>query len=98
MSYIYEKFDYSMFEQRFRDYGRLKQFPTGLRALWDFLEGLAEDTGEPFELDVLALCCEFTEDDIESVLHDYGMEDIQELYDHTFVIEVDDETIIYERF
>ena len=98
MSYIYEKFDYSMFESRFRDYNRLGQFPTGLRALWNYIESVTFCSEEPIELDVIALCCEYEETDIENVLHEYGMDDIQELYDHTLVIEIDDDTIIFERF
>ena len=33
----------------------------GLRALFDYLEEYEEYTGTPIELDVVALCCEFTE-------------------------------------
>lgn len=45
MTYLYEPFDYSMFEARFKDYGRLSNFPTGLRALYSHLESFAEDMG-----------------------------------------------------
>jgi hypothetical protein len=33
----------------------------GLAALFDYLEQLEEDLGEPMELDVIALCCDYTE-------------------------------------
>ena len=33
----------------------------GLTALFNYLEMLEEDTGEPIELDVIALCCEYSE-------------------------------------
>lgn len=33
----------------------------GKRALFDYLEELEEEGGEPIELDIVALCCEYTE-------------------------------------
>jgi len=33
----------------------------GLRALFDYLELLEEDMGQPMELDVIALCSEYSE-------------------------------------
>ena len=33
----------------------------GLRALFDYLEDYAEDCGTEIELDVIAICCEFSE-------------------------------------
>ena len=41
-----EKYDYSMFEARFRDYGRLENFPNGLQELYDYPEDLSDDKGE----------------------------------------------------
>ena len=50
------------FRQAFIDYNRGEQFTyDALTALFEWLEELAEDTGTPYELDVIALCCEFTE-------------------------------------
>ena len=33
----------------------------GLKALYDYLDELSEDIGEPIELDVIAICCEYSE-------------------------------------
>ena len=33
----------------------------GKRALFDYLEEYEEETGEKIELDIVALCCEYTE-------------------------------------
>ena len=33
----------------------------GIVALWEYLEGYEEDTGEEIEFDPIALCCEYTE-------------------------------------
>ena len=62
MTYIYQKVTESMFDNAFVRMGREAQFShEGRAALYEYLEELAYDTGEPFELDVVALCCGFTE-------------------------------------
>lgn len=98
MTYLYEPFDYSMFEARFKDYGRLSNFPTGLRALYSHLESFAEDMGQPLEIDVIGLCCEFTESSVADVLKEYDLETIDDLYDQTMVIPIDKRTVIYQDF
>lgn len=96
--YIYEKYDYSLFESRFRDYKRLDNFPKGLRDLFNYLEGLAESTDNPINLDVIAVCCEFSEINIEDIERETGCEDLDDLKNNTTVIEVEEETIIYTTF
>ena len=98
--YLYEKYAYSLFEARFKDYGRLDNFSyQGLRALYEFLIDIAESTGEPIEVDVIALCCEFSEDTAENVLSYYNAcEDIADLQTHTWAIELDNGNILYEVF
>lgn len=50
------------FIDSFRRMGRADQFsPTALRALFGHIEELEADTGEEYELDVIALCCEWQE-------------------------------------
>lgn len=67
----------------------------GLRVLFDHLEQLENDTGEEFELDVIALCCEWQEDTPENIAANYSI-DIEDdgnqlanvldyLYDETMV-------------
>ena len=52
----------SAFIDAFKDYNREDNFSyDGLCALFDWLEELGEETGQEFELDVIALCCEFSE-------------------------------------
>ena len=43
----------------------------GLEALWDYLEQYEDDTGEEIELDVIAICCDFSEDTWENIASDY---------------------------
>ena len=64
------------FIDAFRKMGREGNFSNdGLVALYEYLEMLEDDTGQPIELDVIALCCEFTEyDNLEEFEADYGRE------------------------
>ena len=97
--YVFEKYDLSMFISRFEDYGRDSQFSfSGFKVLFNFLEELAEDTGEPIEIDVIGLCCDFTETELADIQRETGCEDLDDLRDSTLVLEVDDETIIYQAF
>ena len=64
----------------------------GLNALYEYLEGYEEDTGEEMELDVIAICCDFTEfEDMEEFKAYYdGYETIEELEEETTVIKIED--------
>lgn len=78
---IVQTVDLHTFREAFRAYGRLDQFSwEGLEVLFDYLEQYSEDVGEPFELDVIAICCDFYEGTAEDICNDYridteGMED-----------------------
>lgn len=63
------------FRDAFRACGRNDQFSyEGLGCLFDYLEQYSEDTGEPFELDVVALCCDYYEDTAESIANNYSID------------------------
>lgn len=84
------------FQDAFRNMGRKDQFShDGLCKLFEYLEEIEDSTGEEIELDVIALCCDYTEDSIANVLKEYDLETLEEIQDRTTVIMVDDETIIY---
>ena len=55
----------SMFKDMFRFYGRSNQFSSnGLKALYEYFEEVhGEDSGYEYVLDVISLCCDFTEYD-----------------------------------
>ena len=54
--------DSFMFVEAFRRMGRENQFSReALEALFEYIENYEEDTGIRVELDVIGLCCEFTE-------------------------------------
>lgn len=51
----------------------------GLRILFDYFEEFEESTGEEVEFDVIAICCDFSEDSYENIADLYGIEiDINE--------------------
>jgi hypothetical protein len=92
----------SDFHDAFIKMGRKENFSyAGLNALYDYLENLEDDTGEEMELDVIALCCEYTEySDIAEFQNDYGeeYETIEDIEDKTTVIRIDDESFIIQAF
>ena len=91
---MYKTINVGDFRDAFRDYGREENFSyEGLGALFEYLEELEEDIGEPIELDVIALCCEYTEySSFEELQENYPhIEDLDDLMNYTTVIEVGDE-------
>ena len=63
----------------------------GLTALFDWLEEYETDSGEEVELDVIALCCDFSEyENLAAFQADYGTEyeTIEDIRDATTVINV----------
>ena len=64
----------SMFVDAFRRMGREDNFSSeALEALFNYLEEYEQDTGEEIELDVIGLCCEFTEyENAIMAAEDYG--------------------------
>jgi hypothetical protein len=46
----------------------------GLGILFEYLEQYEEDTGEELELDVIALCCDFSEEDFTDIAKNYDIE------------------------
>lgn len=52
----------TMFVDAFHSMGREDQFSLpALYALFNYLEDLEQDSGEEMELDVIAICCDYTE-------------------------------------
>ena len=49
-------------EQLFKECGRENHFSyEGFDALYDYLDEYSDEVGEDFKVDVIALCCDFTE-------------------------------------
>ena len=99
MSYLYEKYDFSLFDSRFRDYKRQDQFsPEGFRAIFNYLTKRAEDSGKPIEVDVIAICCDFHEDTIETILGQSGCETLEELNEQTTVLEIGNGNLVIVNY
>jgi hypothetical protein len=98
------------FRQAFHDMGRGEQFSyDGLRVLFEALEQYEDDTGSEVELDVIALCCEYSEETPEEIAKNYSIEleddgnelnnVLDYLYDHTMICGVTkDGSIVYQSF
>ena len=74
----------------------------GLHALFDELEAYEDGTGEKLELDVIALCCDYSEyADLAEFQQEYGdeYESIEDIEDKTLVIRIPDtEGFIIQAF
>jgi len=46
----------------------------GLEILFEYLEQLGEDIGEEIELDVIAICCDYSEDDFQVVADEFELD------------------------
>jgi len=63
-----------MFCDMFIDYDRKDNFSyEGLSLLFNYLEQLEEDTGNEMELDVIALCCDYSELTLEQFAAEYSL-------------------------
>jgi len=97
----------SDFRDAFRSYDRKDNFSyEGLELLFDMFE----ESDPEMELDVIAICCDFYENDFETVAREYDV-DIADLDDdeikdavreylneNTFVVGETDDSIIYQAF
>lgn len=103
----------SMFKDQFVSYGRADNFSSaGLSALFEYLEESEQDAGDELELDVIALCCDFTESPFDEIANDYSIdlacaypEDqfsmiLEFLENETVVVYSDEDTgmILYQNF
>lgn len=100
------------FVQSFKDHGRESQFSRpALYGLFNYLERYEEDTGEEIELDVIALCCDYTEASYKDIADDYridvsecaDVEDMREavlehLEGETQVVWYDDDSVLFANF
>ena len=97
----------SQFRDEFRACNRQDQFSyDGFKALFNHIEEISNDTGEDYELDVIALCCDFNEVTKEEIIHTYSHaadseefdEILEYIHNNTQVIEVNSETFIIQAF
>ena len=74
----------------------------GLLALFDWFEMLEEDCDQKIELDVIAICCDFSEyHDLKEFQNDYGdeYESLEDIENNTLLIKVDyEDRFIIQQF
>ena len=94
--FVYEKYDYSLFEGRFKDMNRFDGFGyLALKALFLYLEELAESSDTSIEVDVIGLCCEWSVYTEEQAINDYTTNDTDSWRDNvSIVIDLDDGTYL----
>ena len=93
------------FIEEFEKHGRENQFSyEGKKALFEYLNQLSDDIGEPIELDIIGICCDFTEyDNLQEFNDDYGytineINSIDEIEYYTTVIRIDENSFIIQDF
>ena len=82
----------------------------GLEQLFDYFESYEQETGEEIEFDVIAICCEYSEQSWQTISEDYsidieGLDDVEAkqhvmnyLCDNTSVIGEANDCFIYQIF
>ena len=90
------------FSKAFHNMGRGEQFSScGLSALFEYFEEIESHQMQPIELDVIAICCEYSEyDSLAEFQNDYGSEyeSIDDIERETEVIRIDDDSFIIQQF
>ena len=107
---MFKTIDAYAFRNEFKSMGRGDQFTyEGLTVLFDYLEEL-EFCGDPYELDVIALCCDFAEGTPREIAESYGInvaelsdsEAMQVVTDYLgeegVLVGATDITIVYQQF
>ena len=100
---MYTKINQNDFHDAFIHLNRETNFTyAGRDALYDYVTELEEDIGNEIELDVIAICCEYTEyadlEEFKKAYPDIEVEEIDDISDYTTVIRVDDESFIIQEF
>ena len=103
----------SQFHDAFNRMDRGSQFSyEALNLIYEYMESIESDTGEQIELDVIAICCEYSEQPWQEIAESYDIdlsdwetdEDKQQavidyINDHSMYIGVtDDGSIVYQQF
>lgn len=108
---MFTRVNLSDFRDAFRSAGRKDQFSyDGLRVIFEYLEEYEESTGEPIELDIIAICCDYAEMTPEEIMAAYDIPGGEGYFDdprkialkyleyRTIIVGVTDETIVFANF
>lgn len=99
---LVKKVYFNDFLEEFEKYGRRDQFSyEGKKALYNYLNQLSDDIDEPIELEVIGLCCDFTEyETLEDFNYYYNLDlnSIDDIEEYTTVIPIDENSFIIQDF
>ena len=97
--------DFSTWEREFRAYDRWRTFSySGHRALFEYLEELADDIGQAIAFDVIGICCDYAEyASLAEFQQDYDPDgevynSVDDIANDTAVIVNDDGSFIIQAF
>lgn len=108
-----QSINFSDFCDAFHAYDRYDDFGSqALRVIFDYLEDYGDQTGEEVELDVIAICCDYSSEHYKDIADNYsidlsnadGDEDSEKqivldyLNDNTMVMGKTDCEIVYQCF
>jgi len=73
---MYQRLSLYDFERAIHDHYRWSNFASYdfVKALYDYLEDMEEQTGQPYELDVIALCCDLSVMSADEIVSDCGLD------------------------
>ena len=109
---MYQSINRSEFHSSFHRMDRGTQFSyDALDLLFDYFEEI-ETEDNPIELDVIAICCDYSEDTYDNIARNYSIEDLEDLSiedkkqaiedflnDRTILIgQSDDDNLVYLQF
>jgi hypothetical protein len=94
--HMYKEVYFQDFINAFKEAGRENQFSyEGKKALFDYLEEYERECQDRMELDIIAICCDYTEyANLEALQEDYSVYSMEELEDNTTVINIDETAFI----
>ena len=73
---IVQTYDFYDVQAAFERFNRQDDFSReGLRVLFDYLEDVSDNINQPIVPDVIAWCCNYTEDTIDGIIQNYNLED-----------------------
>jgi len=95
---LYKSLNKYELQNEFRAYDRDYFSLEGYEAILEMFEDLGNDS----ELDVIAICCDFSEDDEEDIRNDYNIPEDEEILDYlserTWCQELDNGNFLYQQF
>jgi len=93
---MHTQVNFEGFKQAFIDKDRYDQFSNNaLECIFEYYEEVEENTAESIELDVIAICFDWSEEPLQWVLDEYAVESFEELQEHTRAYMTDNNVIVY---